>query len=164
MGAANRVVQGLGMDNLGGALDVRLDLVCCHPNRVNTLHPLAEQIIQHGVVAAFVLATENQVNICGKGLERLDGGVDIRGLRVVVVLDALDGGHVFQAMLDCLEAADSLPNLVGRHTQQNSGTNACENVLHVMRALEANHAHQHNFSLPCSVAKEDSATFQVRPL
>ena len=42
--------------------------------------------IQHGVVAALVFAAEDQVNAAGERFERLDGGIDVRGLGVVVVL------------------------------------------------------------------------------
>ena len=46
------------------------------------------------------------MNAAGESGDGLGGGVDVGGLGVVVVLDAVEGGDVFQAMLDGLEVFD----------------------------------------------------------
>src|SRR6267378_6564548 len=96
----------MGGHDLGGTGDLRFNLCGGRSNCVHTLDALPKQIVQHGVVAAFVLATENQVNIGREGLESLDGGVDIGSLRVVVVIDAGDLGDEFQPVLDGFEIPD----------------------------------------------------------
>ena len=41
------------------ALDLGLDLVRRRADRVNALHPLPQQFVQHGIVAALILAAKN---------------------------------------------------------------------------------------------------------
>ena len=45
------------------SLDLRLDLVRRCSNRINAFHPLAKQIVQHRIVAALILAPENQMDV-----------------------------------------------------------------------------------------------------
>ena len=65
-GLRDGVLQRLGVDDLSCAFDLRFDLVRGRADRVHALHPLAQQIVQHRVVAAFIFAAENQVNVAGK--------------------------------------------------------------------------------------------------
>ncbi len=44
----------------GRALNLRLDLRRRRTNRVHPFHPLPQQIVKHAVIAAFILAAENQ--------------------------------------------------------------------------------------------------------
>ena len=53
------------------------------------------------------------MNAGGKGGDGLGRGVDVGGLGVVVELDAVDGGDVFEAMLDGLELFDGVADGVG---------------------------------------------------
>ncbi len=50
----------------------------------------------------------------GEGGDGLGGGVDVGGLGVVVELDAVEGGDVFEAMLDGLEVFDGAADGVRR--------------------------------------------------
>src|SRR5664280_1267426 len=51
---------------------LRLDLGGGRTNGIDALHSLLEQRIQHTVIAAFVFAAKNEVNVAGKRLQRLD--------------------------------------------------------------------------------------------
>ena len=86
-------------------MTLRFDLRRRRADRVDALHPLAQQIVEHGVVAAFVFAAENQVDVRGERFQRFDRRIDVGGFGVVVVVDAADGGDKFQPVLDRLEVA-----------------------------------------------------------
>ena len=73
---------------------------------VNGADALAEQRREFRVVGVFVLAAEDEMDAGGKCGDGLGGGVHVGGFGVVVELDAVDGGDVFQAMLDGLEFLD----------------------------------------------------------
>src|SRR6202021_221021 len=68
---AECVLQGLCVDHFN-ILNLRFDLRRRRPDRVHTLHPLPQQIIEHSVVAALVLAANNEMDVPGKRLQRLD--------------------------------------------------------------------------------------------
>ena len=59
---ANGIFERLGMHYFG-SFDLRLDFRGRRADGVNPFHALAQQIVQHGVVAALVLAAENQVDV-----------------------------------------------------------------------------------------------------
>ena len=88
-GAPDGVFQSLRMFDFGSALNLRFDLGGRGSDGVHALHALSQQLIEHGVVAALILATENQVNVRRKRFQRLDSGIDVRGFGVVVVIHAL---------------------------------------------------------------------------
>src|ERR1700683_4458482 len=63
-----------GLKSLGAhqfrSFNLRLDLRRCGPDCINTLHSLAQQLVEHAVVPAFVLAAENQMDVSGEPLGR----------------------------------------------------------------------------------------------
>src|SRR5579872_7240681 len=65
--------QSFGMVDFRTAVlrrnDLRFDLRRRGPDGVDALYPFLEQLVQHGVVAIFVLAAQYQVDVRG---ERLD--------------------------------------------------------------------------------------------
>src|ERR1700680_3795461 len=69
----DRGFQSFGVIDFGAPAfrrnDLGLDRGGRCPDAVNTLHALPEQIVEYGIVAAFVLTPENEVDICR---ERLD--------------------------------------------------------------------------------------------
>ena len=65
-GAANGVVEGFGVEDFGRALDVGFDLGGGCADGVDALDAVAEQVVEDGVVAAFVLAAEDQVDVGGE--------------------------------------------------------------------------------------------------
>src|SRR5258708_4575793 len=48
---------------------------------------LFQTIVKQSVIAVLVLAAQNDPQTAGKRVERLDGGIDIRRLRIVVIPD-----------------------------------------------------------------------------
>ena len=72
----------------------------------------------------------------GKRLQRLDGGIDIGGFGIVVVLDAANCGHKFQAMLHRLEFGDRVADLLRLESGQHSDAHRGQHVLQVVRALQ----------------------------
>ena len=111
VGAAHGVVEGFGVDDVGGALDLGFDLGCGRANRVDALHARSQQVVHHRVGAAFIFSAQDEVNVFRKRLERFDGRVDVGGLGVVVVLDAIDRRNVLDAVLDRLEGRDRFADL-----------------------------------------------------
>ena len=80
--------QRAGSHNLCRSGNLLLNLLCCCADGVDALHALAKQRSQQSVVAAFVLASQDQVDACGKRLQRFDGGIHVGGLGVVVIIHA----------------------------------------------------------------------------
>src|SRR5262245_1310222 len=77
---------GLDGDAAG---DLAFDLFCSSADEKSENGFFAEQRLQGSVVAAFILATENDENAVGKSVEGLERGVDVGGFRIVVVADAV---------------------------------------------------------------------------
>jgi len=100
--------------DFGGALNLGFDFGGGGSNGVDALDAGAEEIVEDGIVAALVFAAENQVNVAGERFEGLDGGIDVGGFGIVVVIDAGDFGDEFEAVLYGLEISDSVANLFGR--------------------------------------------------
>ena len=121
------------------AAQLRLDFVRGRADGVDGAHPFAQQRRKRRVVGALVFAAENQVNAAGKRRNRFGGGVDVGGLRVVVELDAVDGGNKFQAMLDSLKILDGAGD---RRRAGHAGQPRCadrsQHILHVVLAFERN--------------------------
>ena len=78
--------------------------LCCGADRVHAFDPLTEQIVQDGVIAAFIFAAENQVDVAGKGFQRLDRGINVGGFGIVVEINAIARSPRIQAMLDGLNS------------------------------------------------------------
>src|ERR1035437_787095 len=146
-----------------GSLRLRLDLSGSRADGVHALHSLLEQRIQHTVVAALVLAAKNQVNAPGKRLQRLDGRVNVGGLRIVVILDATDRSNVLQTMLDRLERGDRAPDLCRLDSRQHSDTDCREHIFEIVRALQGNLARRHNLAVAMAVAPDYEPSADKRP-
>ena len=142
---------------------MRLDLSGRRSNRIHALHPLPQQFVEQCVVAAFVFATQNQVDVRGKGFQRLEGRVHIRRLRIVVVIHAAYRRHKLQPVLDRLELAHSLPNLFCRAAHERTRTNRRQHVFQIVRPLQRNLRNGDHFALLIAVAKHDAATANKRP-
>ena len=67
-------------DDLSRSLDMRLNLLRGRADRIYRFDPFAQQIVEHGVVAALVFSAQNQMNIGRKRLDRLNRRIDICGL------------------------------------------------------------------------------------
>src|ERR1700681_261926 len=76
-GAPDSVFQSFRMVDFGGALNLRFDLGASGPDGVHALHPLPQQFMEQGIVAALILAPENQVQmrmiVRRERFQRLDG-------------------------------------------------------------------------------------------
>src|ERR1700690_1122984 len=96
------------------------------------------------------------MDVCRERLERLNGGIDVGRLGIVVVLDSVDGGYVLQSVLDCLKVADCFADSVRLAAQQGADADRSQNVFHVMPTLQRNFGDQHNLSLTTAIAEEDA--------
>ena len=54
------------MDDLGGPLDLGFDLFRGFADRIHALHSLPQQIVQDGVVAPLVFASEDDMYVGGE--------------------------------------------------------------------------------------------------
>src|SRR3972149_6302739 len=61
---------------------------------------------EEGEVAPLVPPAEDQKHGAREGLQAAPRGLDVRGLRVVVVGDTADRGHVLEHVLDAAETPD----------------------------------------------------------
>jgi len=66
------------------------------------------------------------MNAATEGCDGLGGGVHVGGFGVVVVLDAVPGSHVFEAMLDGTEIFDSASNGFDRNAGKTGGADRRE--------------------------------------
>ena len=101
-GASQRGFKRLGVVDFH-AFDLGLDLLRGRANGIDPLDPLPQQFVELRVVAVFVLAAQNQVDICRERFQGLDGRIDIGGLGVVVIFNAANGRDIFQPVLDRFE-------------------------------------------------------------
>ena len=146
------------------SLNLRLDLFRCRADGVDALDPLPQQVVELCVVAVFVLASENQVDICRERFQGLDGCIHVGGLGVVVVLDATNRGHVFQPVLDRLEVADGFADARWLATQEGAHAHGSQHVLDVVASLERNLRDQHDLALTFGIPKKNSAIADIRAL
>src|SRR5271166_6674511 len=99
---------------------------------------LAQQIGKHGVGRAFVLSAQNEMYAATEGRDSFGGGVHVGGFGVVVELDAVSRGHVFEAVLDGTEIFDCATNYIDRNAGQTGGNDSGQHILDVVRAFERN--------------------------
>src|SRR6185437_13725527 len=88
--------------------------------------------------AVLVLAAEDDPQSAWKRVEGLQGRVDIRGLRIVVVADAVYFADEFQPMLHRAERANSGRDLLERCARKPGGSRCCHDVLDVVPPPERN--------------------------
>src|SRR5271156_3503861 len=120
-GFGHRYVESAGVDDGRGALDVRDDFFGGGTNGVDGLYALLYERTHEAVVGVLVLAAKDEVNARGEGRDGLHGGVDVRGLRVVIVVDSVDGSDELKAVLDGAEGLDSAPDGLGSNLGEAGG-------------------------------------------
>src|SRR5438067_10587172 len=98
-GTIHRILEGLAGQYFDGGLYMRADLFGRSAYGVDALHPFPQQMVHQRVVAVLVLAAEDEVNVAGKRLDGFDGGIDIGGLRIVVVLNSGNRSDVLKSMV-----------------------------------------------------------------
>ena len=113
--------------------------------------------MQHGVVAAFVLAAQNNQDASGKSFERLLRGVHVGGFRIVVITHPANFSDELEAMLDSSKRAHALGD--GRRPRASKGRcgYGCQNVFDVVRAGQGNIAEFEDRFLHTFVAKQNVA-------
>ena len=116
--------------------DLRLNLRGRCADGVDALHPLAQQIVEHGVVTAFVFPAEDQVDVRRERFQGLDRGIHVGGLGIVVILDAPQGGDILQTMLDCLEVVHGLADCSRRAAEERARAHRSQRVLRVMSSFQ----------------------------
>ena len=65
-GALHGCIQSFGVDDFYGVSEFGIQSFRRRANGVNNLHSFPQQVVQNGIVAAFIFAAENQVNIGGE--------------------------------------------------------------------------------------------------
>src|ERR1700744_1510463 len=105
-GMLDGVFESLGMVDFGSGLYVGFDFGGGSTDGIHAFDAGAEQVVENSVIAALVFATQDEMNVGGEGCEGFDGGVDVGGLGVIVVIDAGDFGYEFEAVLDGFEVLD----------------------------------------------------------
>ena len=134
----DRRLERAGANDPGDSGDLAFDLFRRRADGVNRLDPRPQQSIQLGVVGVLVFAAQDQVDISRKRGDRLGRGVDIGGLGIVVVVDAVNGGHELQPMLDRMERRDRARNDLGRYIRHAGRANRGQHILDIVLALERN--------------------------
>ena len=110
-----------------------------------------------GVVAVFVFAAKDKVNIRWKGLQCLDGGVHVCSFGVVVVFHSAHCGYIFNSVFNRFEIAHCLTNAVRCAVEQPADAYSSQDVLHVVRTFEWDLRHKHHFLLAARVAIQNAA-------
>ena len=123
-----------------------------------------QRFLQHGVVAAFVFAAENDQDVPGKCVERFQGGVDIGGLRIVVIAHAADFGDKFQAVLDAGERADAVGDRGGVRARQPGSDHRRQDIFQIVRADQRNLAAGQDYFFCAFVAKYDVVASEIGAL
>ncbi len=72
---------------------------------------------------------------CGDGLGR---GVHVGGFGVVVVVHAVDGGDVFQAVLNSFECFDGCANGFWGNSCEPGSAGSSQHIFHVVMAFKRN--------------------------
>src|ERR1019366_7517396 len=158
-GAAHCVVYRAGTDYLR-SFYLGLNLLRGRADGVHPLDPLLQHGIEDGIVAALVLAAEDEVNSSGKRFQRLDGRIDVGGLGIVVILNAAHRGYVFQAMLDCLEVRNGTADVSGIDACEHARAYSRQHVLDVMCALQRNLGNVQDGLFAVSVAPDNVVAAQ----
>ncbi len=129
---------------------------------IHAAHALGEQRVENAVVAALVLAAQDDVDAAGEGLQGLDGGVHVGRLGVVVIVDPGDGGHKFQAVLDRLEVLDRGANPGSFDTGKRAHHHCRQHIFEIMRALQSDLAARHHRPLAALIAEDNLAAADKR--
>src|ERR1017187_4242346 len=153
-GAAHCVVYRAGTDDMR-SFYLGLNLLRGRADGVKPLHSLFQKGIERAVVAALVLAAENEVNSSGKRFQRLDGCIDIGRLGVVVVLNATNTRDIFQPVLDRFEIRNSTANVSRIDACEHARAYSRQHVLDVVRALQRNFTDVHDGLFAVSVAPDN---------
>src|ERR1044071_7937030 len=135
---AHSTFQRARADDRRGILHVRGNLVRGGADQVNALHPLAQQWVQHCVVAAFIFAAQNDVDVRGKRLQRFHRGVNVGRFGVVIERDAVDGRHQFEPVFDGAKFFHRLTHLLRRAACNHGYGDRRQHILQVVFAFELN--------------------------
>src|SRR5437588_164487 len=154
--ALHRGIEGFGMNDFSRALDLGFDLGRRSTDCVHPFDASPEKVVEDGVVAALILAAENDMDVGGKRFQSLDGCIHIGGLRVVVVVDAANAGDILQPVLHGLEFAYRLTGLLRLRAHEHADRDSGKHVLHVMRTLEWDLGDRHDFPFAIAVAEENA--------
>src|SRR5580658_1906975 len=152
-GASDSVFERFRMIDFSSTPNLRLDLGRRGSDGVHALHALPQQLIEHAVVAALIPAAENEVNIRRERFQRLDRRIHIRGLGVIVVINASDPPHELQPVLDGFESPNSMPDLFGLTTDEAPDGNTREHIFQVVRTFELHFRQGHDLALVAAVTE-----------
>lgn len=95
-----------------------------------------ERFAERRVVAAFVLATEDDENFSRESGESFESGIHVGGFGVVEIADAVKFGDEFETMLDSGKSADGGGDFCGLGSGKASGSNGSENIFEIVIAGE----------------------------
>jgi len=156
-GLANGRLQRLGAGNRDRCADLRFDLCRSCTDCVHTFYALCDQQLQFAVVAALVLAAEDEVNVGWERFQRLDRRINIGSLGIVVVLHPAQRGNVFKAVLDGSEILDGTSYRHWLNSGGHADGNGSQHVLHVVRTLQSNFFNRHDLDFFTSTIKNYAA-------
>ena len=117
---------------------MRSNLVCRRANQVGALYALAQQRIEHRVIAAFIFAAQNNVDVRRKRLQRFHRGINVGGFGIVIERNAVDGRDQFQPVLHSAKFFYRLPHLLRRASGNHGHGDSGQHVLQIVFALELN--------------------------
>src|SRR5574340_760236 len=126
--------KGPGAHDGDGALDLAGDLPGCGADQQRGPRFFGERPTEDRVVAALVLAAEDDPEAAGKGVQRLEGGVHVGGFGIVVEVDAAHAADKLQAVLHGTEGADGAGNGGSLRASEARGGGGGHSVLHVVAA------------------------------
>src|SRR5260370_20995117 len=133
-GALNRpsALDGYAASNLF------FNFVGCGADQQSENGLFTQRPLQQGVMAAFVLPAQNDQDSAGKSIQRLQGGINVGRLRIVVITDVADLRDDLEAMLDAREGAHSFCDSRGTSCGETRRHYSRKDVLNIVRARERN--------------------------
>jgi hypothetical protein len=171
-----RPSAGIGFERLPGQLVGAYDRLIERPRPLGPLHacvaeppfqirpaltdqhrgdrPLHGDRSQGAQVDPFVPTARDQDDGCWECLERRDDGIRLGALRIVDEADAIDGGHVFEAMLDAGERSGARADRVDRNAEQHPDRDGGQRVRDVVGTGDAELVDRHDPSIDGCAARQ----------
>src|SRR6202171_3396010 len=112
------------------------DLFRCSTNEKRQNSFFAQRLLQYGVVAALILASENDQNSSGKCIQRFQRGVHVGSFRIVVITHTANFCDKLKPVLDSSERTHANSNPCSIHARKSRRYHRCQNIFQIVFAYE----------------------------